>query len=945
MPNALKRLTLTALLALGSAAVSPARAVDPGLEWFTLTTPHFRVHYHAGEEALARRTAQTAERLQPRLSRDLAWRPGGRTDLVLDDESDLANGFATAFPYDRMQIYAVPPDAVDGLEDYGDWLNLLVTHEYTHVLHLDKAHGAPGVMRYIFGRNPLLFPNLFQPTWMTEGLATWEETDRKAGVGRGQSALYEMYMRMEVVSGVKPFDQVSMSGMTDWPAGIIPYLYGVHFYQFLEQRFGPKAYLGLIAEYSDNIVPFRLQSNFRGVLGWDTDTLWPAFKRYLWSRYDPQIAAIRHGGITAGERLTRYGYRTGAPRLAADGRLYYIRSDDLHRPAIMVREAGGDSRVLAHVHPDARLDLDDRTGLLVAQPELCESRYLYYDLYRVDPDSGAMRRLTRCGRYHFGAWSPGGGRIAAARIAQERSALVLLDADGTRLRTLWTGERGVVLSALDWTPDGKAVIAAMFRPGSGWNLERFDLDNRRWRKLTDDPVIETTPRVGDEGRYLYYSSAHGGVYNLRRMDLRTGESTTLTNVLGGAFAPVPAANGVLYYRGYTADGYDIFRLDAPSRAPMPASHAPPLPKPATAASAGGTRYPVDDYSPWRSLLPRWWMPTLYATEDLLQVGAYTTGNDALDIHEYLLSLNYESQYDLVGGGLSYAYDQRYRFSYQRWHSFDFVNGNTDKLESIRRHDQAEAVVSFPRVRVDYLLAAHLGVGWQWDRDVERPAGGPEDPEKRDALVGAAVTWNNTVEPPRAISPGGGRDIRVTAETSDVLNSDFSGEVYSLDWHEYLDLWGKHVLALRVAGGWGTDRPRPFELGGANPVSEGPLTDTFLFNRRDYPLRGYPTGLDRLTGRRMQLNSAEWHFPIATVQRAFTVPFVGLHRLHGDMFVDNGTAWSAGRDPAGYATGAGTELFADLNAFYIINLRLGLGFARGFDEGGENQVYLTLSGLL
>lgn len=943
MPIALKRLILLPAIALGLIGVPAAQAVAPGLEWFTLTTPHFRIHYHAGEETLAQRTARVAERIQPRLGRDLAWRPGSRTDLVLDDETDLANGFASPFPYNRMQVYAVPPDAVDGLEDYGDWLDLLITHEYTHVLHLDKAHGAPGVMRYIFGRNPLLFPNAFQPAFMTEGLATWEETDADAGVGRGQSTLYDMYMRMEVVSGVKPFDQVAMSGVTDWPAGSIPYLYGVRFYQFLDRRFGPRAYLRLVAEYSDNIVPFLLQSNYRAVLGWDTDTLWPAFERYLWTRYDPQIAAIRGRGLNAGHRLTTDGYRTGAPKVADDGRVFYIRSDDLHQPAIMVRDGGG-TRFLAHVHPYARLDLDDRAGLLVAQPELCESRYAYYDLYRVDPDTGDVRRLTHCQRYHFAAWSPDGRRIAASRIRMEHSALVLLDAYGEALRTLWKGRPGVVLSELDWTPDGKALIAALFRPGSGWNLERFDLASGHWRKLTDDPVIETTPSVDRTGRYLYFSSGHGGVYNLRRMDLRTRETTTLTNVLGGAFAPEPAADGSLYYRGYTADGYDVFRLDAPSSAPVPASHAPPLPEPEPGQSAAGAgRYPVADYSPWRSLPPRWWMPTLYATEDLFQVGAYTSGADALDIHNYLLSIDYESEFDLVGGGLSYAYDRRYRFSYRRWHSFDFVHGHTDQLESIRRHDQAEAVASFPRVRLDYLLAAHVGAGWQWEHEVERPGGGTRQPDDRDAIVGAAVTWNDTVEPPRAISPSGGRDIRVVAETSDVLNSDFSGEVYSLDWQEYLGLWGKHVLALRVAGGWGTDRPRAFELGGANPVSEGPLADTFLFNRRDYPLRGYPTGLDSLTGRRMQLNSAEWHFPIATVERALTVPFVGLHRLHGDVFVDNGAAWNEGRDPKGYVTGAGTELFADVNAFYIINFRLGLGFARGFDEGGENQVYLTLSG--
>ena len=34
---------------------------DPSFSWMTLTSPHFLVHYHQGEEVLARRTVVLAE--------------------------------------------------------------------------------------------------------------------------------------------------------------------------------------------------------------------------------------------------------------------------------------------------------------------------------------------------------------------------------------------------------------------------------------------------------------------------------------------------------------------------------------------------------------------------------------------------------------------------------------------------------------------------------------------------------------------------------------------------------------------------------------------------------------------------------------------------------------------------------------------------------------------
>lgn len=917
-----------------------ARAVDPALDWRTLTTPHFHIHFADGHQRLARQAADRAEASHDRLSGFLGWAPDQRTHLVLTDESDLPNGAATAFPFNRSQLYLVPPDAVMGLEDYGDWLSLLIAHEYTHVLHLDKAGGAPWVLRWGLGRHPLLFPNALQPYWMTEGLATWVETDATHGTGRGASALYAMMMRMEVVAGIKPFDQVSMAGVRSWPAGSIPYLYGVHFFQFLEQRFGRSRIRELVQAYSDNLIPFRLQGNFREVLGWDTSTLWPAFRRYLWNRYDRQIAAVRRAGITAGERLTDHGYRTDAPQVDAAGRLYYLRDDGLRRPAVMVRHPDGTVRQLAEVHPYARLSLHPRAGLLLAQPELCDSRDLYFDLYRMDPRSGETRRLTECGRYHFAAWSPEGRRIAAARLRADRSALVLLDAGGEALQTLWSGAPGVVLSHPTWTPDGRHIVASLFRPGNGWDLERFALDSRRWQKLTEDSTIETTPAVSRDGRYLYYSSAHGSIYNLRRMDLDSGQRVTLTNVLGGAFSPAPAGDGSLYYRGYTARGYDIFHLRQPLTAPLPAGDARPLPRPERSGDAVEAEPPTP-YSPWASLRPRWWMPTLYATEDVLQLGGYTTGRDALGLHQYLASLDYELEYGLLGGGVSYTYDQRYRMALRRWHGYDFADDELEDITAIRRHDQAELVVSVPRLRLGYQLAAHLGAGWSWEADVERPAGSSEEPPEEDGVLGAALTWDDTATPPRAISPVDGRDIRLVAETSDALASDYTGAVYTLDWRELLGPWGRHVLALRAAGGWGTGSPRPFELGGNAPAQDGPLGGTFLFNRRAYPLRGYPTGLAALAGRRMVLGSAEWRFPIATVERAITTPFLGLHRLHGRLFADTGAAWRSGRSPEDYRSGAGAEVYADINALYLLNMRLGVGFAHGFDDGGEDQVYLSL----
>jgi hypothetical protein len=69
--------------------------------------------------------------------------------------------------------------------------------------------------------------------------------------------------------------------------------------------------------------------------------------------------------------------------------------------------------------------------------------------------------------------------------------------------------------------------------------------------------------------------------------------------------------------------------------------------------------------------------------------------------------------------------------------------------------------------------------------------------------------------------------------------------------------------------------------------------------------------------------------------------LGLHQVSGSVFADSGATWNDGGKPEKYVTGAGIEMNARLILFYALPLDLRLGFAHGFDPGGENQVYLRV----
>jgi hypothetical protein len=85
------------LLFVCAAAVAPLEAserYDPRLRFRTISTPRFDIHFHQGTEDHARRLAGMAEtiadEMQPRLGK-----PRQRVNVILVDQTDLSNGWAT----------------------------------------------------------------------------------------------------------------------------------------------------------------------------------------------------------------------------------------------------------------------------------------------------------------------------------------------------------------------------------------------------------------------------------------------------------------------------------------------------------------------------------------------------------------------------------------------------------------------------------------------------------------------------------------------------------------------------------------------------------------------------------------------------------------------------------------------------------------------------------
>ncbi|MCW8995704.1 MAG: hypothetical protein OQK77_07805, partial [Psychromonas sp.] len=274
---------------LGKVAGATPVAWDQQQVWLSQQSQHFIISFLNGHQKDAARALDIAEQVHNELRPFFKSVPQQRTEIVLVDDYDFANGWALPLPFAQMRLIMSPPEDVAGLEVYDEWLHLLICHEYVHILHLELSEGLVNVLRQIFGRNLFLFPHALTPSLLLEGLAVYLETDKALGYGRLQGSFYEMQMRMQVAGGkLQDLQQITVSSR-EWPFDS-PYLYGAYFIKYLVDTYGEEKLQLFLHNYSGQLLPyFLLNHSVKKVFGKDFFMLWRDFQVYLTARFANEI--------------------------------------------------------------------------------------------------------------------------------------------------------------------------------------------------------------------------------------------------------------------------------------------------------------------------------------------------------------------------------------------------------------------------------------------------------------------------------------------------------------------------------------------------------------------------------------------------------------------------------------------------------------------------------
>jgi len=551
-------------------ACAPINAQAPSEDWRTITTPHFRIHYPAQYERWARRAASHIESVREVVVREVGFAPKQTTDVLIANPIAESNGVTLPFlDHPRIVLFTDAPRPESQIGEFGEWIDLLMTHEMTHLVHLLRPSRNP-LQRYLsrfIELNPI---TLSAPRWVLEGYATVEE-GRITGWGRPNSSLRAAVLRKWALSGRLPaYGQLNAD--RSFAGGAMAYITGSAFLEWLQQRSGEESLRKLWSRMTARQRRSFAQS-FEGVFGESPERLYGRFTAELTAR---AIAEERATQTREGELWQETTRSTGDPVVSPDGKKLALVERNARGEAKLVIVSTGpnpeEEKYKARIEKMLKRDPQDvapvrtkpfprkplhtltpidggdiesprwtRDGksILYTHKQPDRDGFLHHDLFLWTPESRRNRRVTHLADVEDADPLPDGRTAIAVRNHNGLSQLIIVNIYDGAIRPYSEPSLDRVYSHPRAAADGRIAFAE--HDASGWHVgPARGAFSPEW-----------------SGDKLYASVASGGFVDIARID---DGVTDVTRSLGAAIQPAPSPDGSLYFMSLERDGFVVRHL-------------------------------------------------------------------------------------------------------------------------------------------------------------------------------------------------------------------------------------------------------------------------------------------------------------------------------------------------------------------------------------------------
>ncbi|HEY9854505.1 MAG TPA: BamA/TamA family outer membrane protein, partial [Stenomitos sp.] len=840
------------------------------------------------------------------------------------------------------------------------------------------------------------------PRFVTEGWAVTTESKFTPG-GRAKEGDLDMRLRMATLEGRQfSIDQVNGSYLLDWPSGGNEYDYGTAFFDYIVTTYGedkPAEILSVLGKMPWLGMDYAVS---RVMPGKTCNSLWDETLAWLKQRYANQVANLKQEPLTVSKALTRTGRHHHHPRWLLDGTLSVTESYK-GKPAGLIKVApasGAATRIFGKDSlGDYSVSSDNRYFYYSTQGD-DENRFQSYsDLYRYDAVTHEAKRLTQGMRAVEPAVSPNGKSLVAVATAKGSNYLVLLDGEGKLLKSLTEPTLDETWANPAWAPDGKHFVVSRWKEGR-YNLVQVDPATGAQEALTTGDALDFYPAYSPDGQYVTFTSDRNGVFNLHALRLGDRKLFRITNVVGGAFDGRVSPDGKqIAFLNYTSQGYDLHltafdpatfkpvKMDQVLTTDFKGQFVPRVAQQAT---------PVDmdfalsaaprPYSPWPSMMPHVYAPYFTNNATGLSAGLILHGQDILRQHTYFTVAASGLTGAVAGQPITMLYYQNDQLlpslsaTYLRAPSptlFPLFQADGSLQLGYMWQDQQSLDVSarFPGIPLpllgsDWVTGDSFQLGFRGTSTTNYGLGTMDlqqfrrlTPAEQEAKpnyeftrdvgqansVYAAFQRANNYKRSYGFTPEGGSLATLGYQkTTPALGGTGNFDRVWGDYRRYISLpWQHHVLAVRGVTGmsWGQNGGQYFLGGNESETFFNQVDLTAASNLFDtsVPLRGYPFAT-RL-GNKLAMVSAEYRFPILSVDKGLWTLPIYLEQVYGALGYDAGNVWDVPytQDRTMHwdqtLQAVSFELRSKLSLFRYIRTDLRLGVAQGLSATGP-QYTLT-----
>ncbi|MEC9273323.1 MAG: DPP IV N-terminal domain-containing protein [Candidatus Neomarinimicrobiota bacterium] len=518
------------------------------LDWNTLTTEHFRIHYHDGIEQIAKEGATISEQVLPTLLEQMDLDEIPIIDIIFTTEDEIMNGFAG--PTYQTFIWVDQNDAAIWLEDE-KWLFQVVSHELQHIVFFHRVKTwLPEPWSYLISQTP---------GWVVEGLAEYETE-------RWRPYRSEIRHKYHVLKN-------EMETMDPHHDGFSKLLYW-------SSRFGDSTIVNTLAN-RNSMGLFNFNSAFKNNVGITVDQFNEDWRRHMntyYYGYRAQKEAIEEIGQVVTlpiKKLIGFNYSSDSTKMAIIGldsekqrdmSLYVFNRDSSEEKE--TREKRLKSKEQKNIDKKSkfldrilrrdkeRKKIQKEKPIIIWDKEeidygnfhpylkwspnndmIAYSKYHYgahqslvYDIKVFDLQSKSSKWITSSKRASYPSWSPDGKKIVYVAHNNSIANLYVMNIDGTENTQITSYNYDTQIVSPNYSPDGKYIVFCMADKNANLDLYIKNMDNENIERLTFDPAADYDPVWHPDGKYISYTSHASYTPNIHTIDVDTKDDKIITDV-------------------------------------------------------------------------------------------------------------------------------------------------------------------------------------------------------------------------------------------------------------------------------------------------------------------------------------------------------------------------------------------------------------------------------